>query len=151
MAATWADNDTAMTFNSPRSLSMKTRANTNGVSGKLTRPSCTMTRNIVLTAYFGTLRYDQVSTAAQIDVQDIMTCRPNSVLNLNVTASSALSDTLASAGRTSLGYSLFWKSDNTVINLNYAVDLSIKAKLIAQGILSDGTFTASTVIYTDYF
>lgn len=130
------------------------------VKGTLIRPPCTLTSNKVLTADFGTLRYDQVSTAAQIDVPVLMTCPPNSVLNISVTASSALSDTVASAGRTNLGYSLFWKSDSTVINikgtkrnvtnLNGAVDLSMKAKLIAQGALSEGTFTASAVINIDY-
>lgn len=130
------------------------------VKGTLIRPPCTLTSNKVLTADFGTLRYDQISTAAQIDVPVTMTCPPNSELNISVTASSALSDTVASAGRTNLGYSLFWKSDNTVINikgtkrnvtkLNGAVDLSMKAKLVAQGALSEGTFTASAVINIDY-
>lgn len=130
------------------------------VSGTLTRPPCTMTSSKTLTANFGTLRYDQVDTAAQIDVPMTMTCPPNSALNISVTASSALTDTVASAGRTNLGYSLFWKSDNSVINirgtkrnvtnLNGAVDLSMKAKLIAQGTLYEGAFSASAVINIDY-
>lgn len=130
------------------------------VKGTLIRPPCTLTSEKVLTADFGTLRYDQVDTAAQIDVPVTMTCPPNSALNISVTASSALTDTVASAGRTNLGYSLFWKSDNSVINikgtkrnvtnLNGAVDLSMKAKLIAQGTLSEGAFSASAVINIDY-
>lgn len=142
------------------SASAVTDTVTINVSGTLTRPPCTMTSSKTLTANFGTLRYDQVDTAAQIDVPMTMTCPPNSALNISVTASSALTDTVASAGRTNLGYSLFWKSDNSVINikgtkrnvtnLNGAVDLSMKAKLIAQGTLSEGAFSASAVINIDY-
>ncbi|MFP3517523.1 fimbrial protein [Pseudomonas sp. SIMBA_077] len=130
------------------------------VKGTLIRPPCTLTSDKVLTADFGNLRYDQVDTATQIDVPVTMTCPPNSVLNISVTASSALSDTVASAGRTNLGYSLLWKSDSSLINikgtkrnvtnLNGAVDLSMKAKLVAQGALSEGDFSASAVINIDY-
>ena len=35
-------------------------------------------------------------------------------------------------------------------NLNGAVDLSMKAKLVAQGALSEGDFSASAVINLDY-
>jgi type 1 fimbria pilin len=135
-------------------------SSTLSVKGTLIRPPCTLTSEKVLTADFGTLRYDQVDTAAQIDVPVTMTCPPNSALNISVTASSALTETVASAGRTNLSYSLFWKSDNSVINikgtkrnvtnLNGAVDLSMKAKLIAQGTLSEGAFSASAVINIDY-
>lgn len=130
------------------------------VKGTLIRPPCTLTSNKVLTADFGSLRYDQVDTAAQIDVPVTLTCPANSVLNISVTASSALSDTVASAGRANLGYSLLWKSDSSLINikgtkrnltnLNGAVDLSMKAKLVAQGALSEGDFSASAVINIDY-
>ncbi|MGS7760996.1 fimbrial protein, partial [Escherichia coli] len=130
------------------------------VKGTLTRPPCTLTSDKVLTADFGSLRYDQVDSAAQIEVPVLMTCPPNSVLNVSVTASSALTDTVGSAGRTNLGYSLFWKSDGTAINvkgtkknvanLSGAVDLSMKAKLVSQGTLSEGTFSASAIINIDY-
>ena len=129
------------------------------VKGTLTRPPCTLTSDKVLTADFGSLRYDQVDSAAQIEVPVLMTCPPNSVLNVSVTASSALTDTVGSAGRTNLGYSLFWKSDGTAINvkgtkknvtnLSGAVDLSMKAKLVSQGTLSEGTFSASAIINVD--
>lgn len=130
------------------------------VKGTLIRPPCTLTSNKVLTADFGSLRYDQIDTATQIDVPVTMTCPANSVLNISVTASSALSDTVASAGRPNLGYSLLWKSDSSLINikgtkrslsnLNGAVDLSMKAKLVAQGALSEGDFSASAIINIDY-
>jgi Protein of unknown function (DUF1120). len=130
------------------------------IKGTLTRPPCTLTSNKVLTADFGSLRYDQVDAAPLIDVPVILTCPSNSGLNISVTASSALSDTVASAGSTNLGYSLLWKSDNSLINikgtkrnvpnLNGAVDLSMKAKLVAQGTLSEGNFSASAVINLDY-
>ena len=130
------------------------------VKGTLIRPPCTLTSNKVLTADFGSLRYDQVDTAAQIDVPVTMTCPANTVLTISVLASSALSDTVASAGRANLGYSLLWKSDSSLINikgtkrnltnLNGAVDLSMKAKLVTQGALSEGDFSASAVINIDY-
>lgn len=130
------------------------------VKGTLIRPPCTLTSNKAMTADFGSLRYDQVNTAAQIDVPVLMSCPPNSVLNISVMASSALSDTVASAGRANLGYSLLWKSDNSLINikgtkrnltnLNGAVDLSMKVKLVTLGTLSEGDFSASAIINIDY-
>ncbi|OZY57932.1 fimbrial protein [Pseudomonas lundensis] len=130
------------------------------IKGTLTRPPCTLTSNKVLTADFGSLRYDQVDSAPQIDVPITLTCPPNSGLNISVTAATALTDTVGSAGRTNLGYSLFWKNDSTAINvkgtkknvsnLNGAVDLSMKAKLISRGTLSEGDFSASAVINIDY-
>lgn len=130
------------------------------VKGTLIRPPCTLTSNTVLTANFGSLRYDQVSTAAQIDIPVTLTCPPNSVIDINVSAFSTVSDTVAATSKTNLGYSLLWKSDSSLVNikgtslnltgLNGTVDLSMKAKLVVLGALSEGDFSATAGIHIVY-
>ena len=39
------------------------------LSGTLTRPPCTLTSSKTLTANFGSLRYDQIDSAPEIDIQ----------------------------------------------------------------------------------
>ena len=132
------------------------------VSGTLTRPPCTLTSSRTLTANFGSLRYDQVADAALIDIPLTMTCPANSVLAVSILAARTIqgSTTQASTGKANLGYSLLWNSDSTAANItgvkrnltnqSGTVDLSLKAKLIALGVLTEGAFSTSAVISIEY-
>lgn len=130
------------------------------VSGTLTRPPCTLTSAKTLTANFGSIEYDKVAAAPAIDLPLTLTCPPNSSFTIAITASSALNDTLASAGRANLGYQLIRKDNSsavnvrgvarTVSNVNGAVDLGMTAKLVANGTLSEGAFSASAVVNITY-
>ena len=132
------------------------------LSGTLTRPPCTLTSNKTLTANFGSLRYDQVADAALIDIPLTMTCPANSVLAVSILAARTIqgSTTQASTGKTNLAYSLLWNSDSTAANItgtkrnltnqSGTVDLSMKAKLIALGALTEGAFSTSAVISIEY-
>ena len=132
------------------------------LSGTLTRPPCTLTSSKTLTANFGSLRYDQVADAALIDIPLTMTCPANSVLAVSILAARTIqgSTTQASTGKTNLAYSLLWNSDSTAANItgtkrnltnqSGTVDLSMKAKLIAQGALTEGAFSTSAVISIEY-
>lgn len=132
------------------------------VNGTLTRPPCTLTSSKTLSANFGSLPYNQIDTAPLIDIPVTMSCPSNSSLNISIRAASAVSGstTLASAGKTNLAYSLLWNSDNTAANLtgvkrsltnqSGAVDLSLKAKLVALGALTEGAFSTTAVISIEY-
>ena len=132
------------------------------VSGTLTRPPCTLTSSKTLTVNFGSIRYDQVAAAPMVDVPVTMTCPPNSSLSVSIKASNVFqgSTTQAYAGKDNLAYNLYWNSDNTAANVtgvkrnltnqNGTVDLSMKAKLVALGALTEGAFSASTVISIEY-
>lgn len=132
------------------------------LSGTLTRPPCNLTSSKTLTANFGSLRYDQVADAALIDIPLTMTCPANSVLAVSILAARTIqgSTTQASTGKTNLAYSLLWNSDSTAANVtgvkrnltnqSGTVDLSMKAKLIAQGALTEGAFSTSAVISIEY-
>ena len=132
------------------------------LSGTLTRPPCNLTSSKTLTANFGSLRYDQVADAALIDIPLTMTCPANSVLAVSILAARTIqgSTTQASTGKTNLAYSLLWNSDSTAANItgtkrnltnqSGTVDLSMKAKLIAQGALTEGAFSTSAVISIEY-
>ena len=132
------------------------------LSGTLTRPPCTLTSSKTLTANFGSLRYDQVADAPLIDIPLTMTCPANSVLAVSILAARTIqgSTTQASTGKANLGYSLLWNSDSTAANVtgvkrnltnqSGTVDLSMKAKLIAQGALTEGAFSTSAVISLEY-
>ena len=132
------------------------------LSGTLTRPPCNLTSSKTLTANFGSLRYDQVADAALIDIPLTMTCPANSVLAVSILAARSIqgSTTQASTGKTNLAYSLLWNSDSTAANItgtkrnltnqSGTVDLSMKAKLIALGALTEGAFSTSAVISIEY-
>ena len=132
------------------------------LSGTLTRPPCNLTSSKTLTANFGSLRYDQVADAALIDIPLTMTCPANSVLAVSILAARTIqgSTTQASTGKTNLAYSLLWNSDSTAANItgtkrnltnqSGTVDLSMKAKLIALGALTEGAFSTSAVISIEY-
>ena len=132
------------------------------LSGTLTRPPCNLTSSKTLTANFGSLRYDQVADAALIDIPLTMTCPANSVLAVSILAARTIqgSTTQASTGKTNLAYSLLWNSDSTAANITRVkhnltnqsgtVDLSMKAKLIALGALTEGAFSTSAVISIEY-
>lgn len=130
------------------------------VSGTLTRPPCTVTSAKTLTADFGSIEYDKVAAAPAIDVPLTLNCPPNSSFTIAVTASSALTDTIASAGLMNLGYQLKRKDNNTAVdirgtartvsNVQDSVDLGMSAKLIARGTLTEGAFSASAVVSITY-
>ena len=132
------------------------------LSGTLTRPPCNLTSSKTLTANFGSLRYDQMADAALIDIPLTMTCPANSVLAVSILAARTIqgSTTQASTGKTNLAYSLLWNSDSTAANItgtkrnltnqSGTVDLSMKAKLIALGALTEGAFSTSAVISIEY-
>lgn len=132
------------------------------LSGTLTRPPCNLTSSKTLTANFGSLRYDQVADAALIDIPLTMTCPANSVLAVSILAARTIqgSTTQASTGKTNLAYSLLWNSDSTAANItgtkrnltnqSGTIDLSMKAKLIALGALTEGAFSTSAVISIEY-
>lgn len=132
------------------------------VSGTLTRPPCTLTSSKTLTVNFGTMRYDQIAAAAMIDIPVTLNCPANSALSISVMASNVFqgSTTQAYAGKDNLAYLMYWSDDNSAVNVRGAkrnltnqsgtVDLSMKAKLTALGAVSEGTFSASSVISIEY-
>lgn len=132
------------------------------VSGTLTRPPCTITSSKILTINFGTMRYDQIAAASMVDIPVTMTCPANSALSISVKASSVVqgSTTQAYAGKDKLAYLMYWSSDNSAVdvtgvkrnltNQSGTVNLSMKAKLTALGAVTEGTFSASTVISIEY-
>ncbi|MCU1729178.1 spore coat protein U domain-containing protein [Pseudomonas sp. 7P_10.2_Bac1] len=132
------------------------------VSGTLTRPPCTMSSSKTLTANFGTLRYDQIDAAEMIDLPVTLTCPPNSSLSVSLKASALVtgSTTRAFAGRDYLAYSMYLKSDNSLLDLSGTkrsltnqsgtVDLSMKIKLLAWGPVTEGTFSSSAVLSIEY-
>ena len=139
-----------------------TDAVTVNVSGTLTRPPCTLTSSKTLTVNFGTMRYDQIAAAAMIDIPVTLNCPANSALSISVMASNVFqgSTTQAYAGKDNLAYLMYWSDDNSAVNVRGAkrnltnqsgtVDLSMKAKLTALGAVSEGTFSASSVISIEY-
>lgn len=132
------------------------------ISGTLTRPPCTITSSKTLTANFGSLRYDEITSAPTIDIPLTMNCPANSSMNVSINASETYPDssTQGHAGQEGLGYSLIWNSDGTEANLvgvkrtltnqSGAVDLSMKIKLIAVGPVSEEDFSTSSVISVEY-
>lgn len=132
------------------------------VNGTLTKPPCTLTSSKSLSANFASLPYDQIDSAPLIDIPVTLSCPSNSSLNISIKAASAVSGstTQASAGKDNLAYSLLWNSDNTAANItgvkrsltnqSGAVDLSLKAKLIALGALTEGAFSTTAVISIEY-
>ncbi|EJM84450.1 fimbrial protein [Pseudomonas sp. GM67] len=132
------------------------------VSGTLTRPPCTVTSSKTLSVNFGSLRYDQVSSAPVIPVPVTLTCPANSSLSVSVKASGVMagSTTQAATDKANLAYTLTLKSDSSVIDITGAkrtltkqigtVDLSMTAKLVATGALTEGDFSASTMINIEY-
>ena len=144
------------------SVNAATDTVTVNVSGTLTRPPCTLTSSKTLTVNFGTMRYDQIAAAPMVDVPVTMTCPANSALSISVMASNVFqgSTTQAYAGKDNLAYLMYWSDDNSAVNVRGAkrnltnqsgtVDLSMKAKLTALGAVSEGTFSASSVISIEY-
>ena len=102
------------------------------------------------------------AAAPMVDVPVTMTCPPNSSLSVSIKASNVYqgSTTQAYAGKINLAYYLYWNSDNTIANVtgvkrnltnqNGTVDLSLKAKLVGLGGLTEGDFSASAVISIEY-
>lgn len=130
------------------------------LSGTLTRPPCVLTSGTSLMAAFGNVRTDQVATTDTVAVPVKMTCPAGSSLNVSFASSKGThTDTVAKTTADNLGVSLLW-ADNTVANLKgtakaYSnlsgnVDISLKAKLIAQGTLTPGAFTSSIVMTINY-
>ncbi|WP_339496273.1 fimbrial protein [Pseudomonas sp. RA_105y_Pfl2_P56] len=132
------------------------------VSGTLTRSSCKMTSSKALSVDFGSLRYDQVASGPIIPVPITLTCPANSSLSISVKASNAISGstTQAATDKENLAYSLTWNRDGSPVDITGSkktltkqdgtVDLGMKAKLVAIGTLSEGTFSASTVVNIEY-
>lgn len=132
------------------------------VSGTLTRPPCTVTSSKTLNVNFGSLRYDQIASAPVVAVPVTLTCPNNSSLSVAVKSSGAVSGstTQASTDKENLAYTLTLNSDNSAVDITGAkrtltkqsgtVDLSMKAKLVATGTLSEGAFKASTMISIEY-
>lgn len=132
------------------------------VSGTLTRPPCTMTSSKTLTANFGTLRYDQIAAADMIDLPVTLTCPANSSLSVSLQASSlrAGSTTEGWAGKSYLGYTMYLKSNNTLLDLSGikrnltnqsgTVDLSMQIKLFSFGAVNEGAFSTSAVLSIEY-
>ena len=144
------------------SVNAATDTVTVNVSGTLTRPPCTLTSSKTLTVNFGTIRYDQIAAAPMVDIPVTLNCPANTALNISVKASNVFqgSDTQAYAGKDYLAYLMYWNSDNsavnvtgtkrTLTNLSGSVDLSMKAKLVALGAMTEGAFSASSVISIEY-
>ncbi|OZY57931.1 fimbrial protein [Pseudomonas lundensis] len=144
------------------SVNAATDTVTVNVSGTLTRPPCTLTSSKTLTVNFGTMRADQITAAPMVDIPVTLTCPANSALSISVKASSVFqgSTTQASAGKANLAYLMYWKGNNSAVNVtgekrsltnqSGTVDLSMKAKLTALGTVSEGAFSASSVISIEY-
>lgn len=131
-------------------------------SGTLTRPPCTMTSSKALTVNFGTMRADQTAAAPMVNIPVTLSCPANSALSISVKASNVFqgSTIQAYAGKDNLAYLMYWNSDNSTVNvtgvkrnltnLSGTVDLGMKAKLTALGPLTEGSFSASSVISIEY-
>ncbi len=130
------------------------------VSGTLTRPPCVLSSSTTLTAAFGNVRTDQVATTETVAVPVRMTCPAGSSLNVSFTANNGThTATVAKTTADNLGVSLLW-ADNTAANLNGttksytnlsgAVDISLKAQLVARGTLVPGAFSSSMVMTINY-
>lgn len=144
------------------SVNAATDTVTVNVSGALTRPPCTLTSSKTLTVNFGTIRYDQIAAAPMVDIPVTLNCPANTALSISVKASNVFqgSTTQAYAGKDYLAYLMYWNSDNsavnvtgtkrTLTNLSGSVDLSMKAKLVALGAMTEGAFSASSVISIEY-
>ena len=144
------------------SVNAATDTVTVNVSGTLTRPPCTLTSSKTLTVNFGTIRYDQIAAAPMVDIPVTLNCPANTALSISVKASNVFqgSTTQAYAGKNYLAYLMYWNSDNsavnvtgtkrTLTNLSGSVDLSMKAKLVALGAMTEGAFSASSVISIEY-
>jgi minor fimbrial subunit len=132
------------------------------VSGTLTRPACSLTSAKTLSANFGSLRYDQIDSAQMIDLPVTLTCPTNSSLSVSLQANKLVSGstTQGSAGKDYLGYSMYLKSDNSLLNLSGVkrnltnqigeVDLSMQIKLISYGAVTEGAFSTSAVLSIEY-
>lgn len=132
------------------------------LSGTLTRPPCTMTSSKTLAANFGSLRYDQIAEANMIDLPVSLTCPANSSLSVSIKASQLVSGstTQGRAGKDYLGYFMYLKSDNSLLDLSGikrtlsnqsgTVDLSMKIKLTTFGAVSEGAFSSSAVLSIEY-
>ncbi|ALI02891.1 fimbrial protein [Pseudomonas sp. FW306-02-F02-AA] len=132
------------------------------VSGTLTRPPCNVTSSKTLSVDFGSLRYDQVESAPVVPVPITLICPANSSLSVSIKASGAVSGstTQATTDKANLAYTLTLSSDNSAVDITGAkrtltkqngnVDLSMKAKLLKNGELTEGKFSASTVINIEY-
>lgn len=132
------------------------------VSGTLTRPTCLMTSPKTLSANFGLLGYDQIDSAAMIDLPVLLTCPANSSVSVSLQANKLVSGstTQGSAGKENLGYSMYLSSDNSLLNLSGVkrnlsnlsgvVDLSMKIKLISLGAVTEGAFSTSAVLSVEY-
>lgn len=132
------------------------------VSGTLTRPPCTMTSSKTLTANFGTLRYDQIADADMIDLPVTLTCPANSSLSVSLKASALVAGTTNQgwAGKSYLGYMMYLKSNNTLLDLSGTkrsltnqsgtVDLSMQIKLFSFGAVNEGAFSTSAVLSIEY-
>lgn len=139
-----------------------TDTTTVNINGTLTRPPCTLSSAKTLNVNFGTIRADLVDDAPKVDIPVTMNCPANSALSISVKASNhyAGQTTIAYAEKASLGYQLYWKSDNTAIDITGAkrnltnqsgnVDLSMNAKLVSYGKVTEGAFSASAVISIEY-
>ena len=144
------------------SVNAATDTVTVNVSGTLTRPPCTLTSSKTLTVNFGTIRYDQIAAAPMVDIPVTLNCPANTALSISVKASNVFqgSTTQAYAGKDYLAYLMYWNSDNSAVNvtgikrnltnLSGSVDLSMKAKLVALGAMTEGAFSASSVISIEY-
>ncbi len=132
------------------------------VSGTLTRPPCTLTSSKTLSANFGSLRYDQIDSAPEIDIPVTMTCPSNSSMNVSVKSATTYQNapTKGYAGKSGLAYTLTWNSDATAADLtgvkrtltkqSGTVDLGMKAKLMTVGNVTEGAFSTSAVISIEY-
>lgn len=145
-----------------QSASAITDTVTINVSGTLTRPPCTVTSSKALSINFNTLRYDEVDKAPVVPVPVTLSCPPNSSLSISIKASGAVSGstTQATTDKANLAYTLTLNSDNSAVDITGAkrtltkqsgnVDLSMKAKLVKNGELTEGKFSASTMINIEY-
>lgn len=132
------------------------------VRGTLTRAPCALTSSKTLTANFGNIRTDQISSASAIDIPVSLNCPANSSLNVSIKASGLYqgSPTLAITSKDHLVYRLSWKSDNSLADVDGTkrkltnqsgnVNLGLTAKLISFIDQTEGSFTGSSVITLEY-
>ncbi|MBI6853147.1 type 1 fimbrial protein [Pseudomonas cichorii] len=131
------------------------------VSGTLTRPPCTLGTGAALSANFGNVRLDLISSTEPQDIPVRLNCPAGSSVNVSFSASNGtFSSTVAKTSANNLGVSLLWAKDSSAANLqgtaksytnlSGAVDISLKAKLVEQGALSPGQFTSALVMTINY-
>ncbi len=144
------------------SINAATDTVTVNVSGTLTRPPCTLTSSKALTVNFGTMRADQTAAAPVVNIPVTLNCPANSALSISVKAHNVFqgSTTQAYAGKDNLAYLMYWNSDNSAVNVtgvkrtltnqSGTVDLSMRAKLTALAPVTEGAFSASSVISIEY-